>query len=160
MTLFEAKPYDPRQGRKRRNIIIALAFAVLASCLLWWQLRFWPEERVVDRFFDALQVQNFEQAYGVWMNDPDWKQHPDRYARYTFNDFMKDWGTSGEWGIIKSHKIYAAGYPPRGGGAPQFGSPSGVVVIVTVNDRIAHKASLWVQKSDKTLGFSPYVPPD
>lgn len=160
MTLFEAKPYDPAQGRKRRNIIIALAFVVLVIGLIWWQLRFWPEERVVDRFFNALQQQNFDQAYGIWMNDPDWKQHPDQYSRYTINDFIKDWGPSGEWGIIKSHKIYAAGYPPRGRGAPAFGSPSGVVVIVTVNDRIAHKASLWVQKADKTLGFSPYVPPD
>lgn len=160
MTLFEAKPYDPRQGRKRRNIIIAIVFAVLVVGLIWWQLRFWPEERVVDRFFDALQQQNFEQAYGIWMNDPGWKQHPSQYSRYSFDDFKKDWGASGEWGVIKSHKIYAAGYPPRGRGAPSFGTPSGVVVIVTVNDRIAHKASLWVQKSDNTLGFSPYVPPD
>jgi hypothetical protein len=160
MTLFEAKPYDPRQGRKKRNIIIAIVFAVLVMALVWWQLRFWPEERVVDRFFDALQQQHFDQAYGIWMNDPDWKQHPDRYSRYTLNDFTKDWGPSGEWGIIKSHKIYAVGYPPRGPGSPAFGSPSGVVVIVTVNDRIAHKASLWIQKDDKTLGFSPYVPPE
>jgi hypothetical protein len=160
MTLFEAKPYDPRQGRKRRNIIIAIAFVVLAMGLLWWQLRFWPEERVVDRFFDALQQQNFDQAYGIWMNDPNWKQHRAQYSQYSFDDFKKDWGPSGEWGIIKSHKIWAAGYPPRGHGSAPFGSPSGVVVIVQVNDRIAHKASLWVQKSDNTLGFSPYVPPD
>jgi hypothetical protein len=33
---------------------------------------------------------------------------------------------------------------------------SGVVVVVTVNDRIADKAHIWVQKADKTLGFSPY----
>ncbi len=160
MTLFEAKPYDPAQGRKRRNIIIAIVFALLVIGLIWWQLRFWPEEQVVDRFFDALQQANFEQAYGVWMADPNWKQHPDRYSRYSYNDFIKDWGPGGEWGVIKSHKIYAVGYPPRGHGAPTFGTPSGVVVIVTVNDRISRKESLWVQKDDKTLGFSPYVPPE
>ena len=155
MTLFEAKPYDPAQGRKRRNIIIAIVFALLVIGLVWWQLRFWPEERVVDHFFDALQQQNYQKAYGIWMNDPDWQQHPDRYARYTYNDFMKDWGPSGEWGIIKSHKIYGAAMP-HGRGAAPWAQASGVVVVVTVNDRIADKAHIWVQKDDKTLGFSPY----
>ena len=156
MTLFEAKPYDPAQGRKRRNIIIAIAFAVLVIAVVWWQLRYWPEERVVNQFFDALQQQNFEQAYGIWMNDPNWRQHPQQYSRYTFNDFQKDWGPSGEWGIIKSHKIYGVGVP-HGYSGSRFATSSGVVVVVTVNDRIADKASLWVQKSDKTLGFSPYT---
>jgi hypothetical protein len=160
MTLFEAQPYDASSARKKRNLIIALAFVLILIGLVWWQLRFWPEERIVDSFFDALQQQDYPHAYGIWMNDPNWQQHPVQYSRYSYDDFMKDWGKGGEWGIIKSHKIYAAGYPPQGHGTPTFGTPSGVVVIVTVNDRIAHKASLWVQKGDKTLGFSPYVPPD
>ena len=155
MTLFEAQPYDPAHARKKRNIIIAIVFVVIILALIWWQLRFWPEERVVDRFFDALQGQNFDQAYGVWMNDPDWKQHPDRYARYSFDDFKKDWGPGGEWGIIKSHKIYGAAVP-RSHGGPSWVQASGVVIVVTVNDRIADKAHIWVQKNDKTLGFSPY----
>ena len=29
-------------------------------------------------------------------------------------------------------------------------------VVVTVNDRVSDKAHIWVQKDDKTLGFSPY----
>jgi hypothetical protein len=153
MTLFEAQPYDLVYARKKRNIIIALIFLVIIIALVWWQLRFWPEERVVDRFFDALQQQNYEQAYGVWMNDPNWKQHPERYSRYTYNDFIKDWGPGGEWGIIKSHKIYGAAVPRS---TAPFGTASGVVVVVTVNDRIADKAHIWVQKDDKTLGFSPY----
>lgn len=160
MTLFEAQPYDPAAARKKRNIIIAAVFVVIVIALVAWQLRYWPEERIVDRFFDALQQQDYAQAYGVWMHDPDWKQHPAKYSRYSYDDFIKDWGPGGEWGLIKSHKIYAAGYPPHGHGAPTFGTPSGVVVIVTVNDRIGHKASLWVQKGDKTLGFSPYVSAD
>ncbi len=155
MTLFEAKPYDPAQARKKRNIIIGVVLLLIVISLVWWQLRFWPEERVVDHFFDALQQQNYEQAYGIWMHDPDWKQHPDRYARYSYNDFIKDWGPGGEWGIIKSHRIDGAGVPSGYSGSP-FAQASGVVVVVTVNERVADKARLWVQKSDKTLGFSPY----
>ncbi len=82
MTLFEAQPYDPARARRRRSRIIVIAVVVLVLGLLAWHFRYWREERQVDRFFDALQEQKFEQAYGVWMNDPDWKQHPDKYSRY------------------------------------------------------------------------------
>ncbi|HKD83554.1 MAG TPA: hypothetical protein VKB58_02310 [Terriglobales bacterium] len=155
MSLFEAQPYDPSQARKKRNIIIAIVFVVIILAIFWWQLRFWPEERVVDRFFDALQQQDFKQAYGIWMQDPNWNQHPQRYSRYTYDDFFKDWGPGGEWGIIKTHRISGAAVPHGYSGTP-WATASGVVVEVTVNDRIADKAHIWVQKDDKTLGFSPY----
>ncbi len=155
MTLFEAQPYDVARARKRRALILALVVLGLLIALVWWQARYWPEERAVDRFFDALQQQNYEKAYGVWMHDPDWKQHPQQYTRYPYNDFIKDWGPGGEWGVIKSHRIDGAGVPKGYSGSP-FAVASGVVVVVTVNDRIADKAHVWVQKDDKTLGFSPY----
>jgi hypothetical protein len=155
MTLFEAKPYDPARARRRRGRIIAIALVLIVLGLAVWHFRYWREEHQVDKFFDALQQQNFEKAYGVWMNDPAWKQHPDKYARYPFSDFMKDWGTGGEWGIVKSHSIDGTAIP-KGGNAGAFVSPSGVVVVVTVNERIGEKAHIWVEKSDNTLSFSPY----
>jgi hypothetical protein len=155
MTLFQAQPYDVARARKKRNRIILLVLVVLVIGILCWLLRFWPEEHVVNRFFDALQQQNYEQAYGVWMHDPDWKQHPDKYSQYPYNDFIRDWGPSGEWGIIKSHRVDGAAVPSGYSGSP-FATASGVVVVVTVNDRVADKAHIWVQKNDKTLGFSPY----
>ncbi len=155
MTLFEAQPYDPRSARKKRNLILGLILLAIVIGIVWWQLRFWPQEREVDQFFDALQQQNYEQAYAIWMHDPNWKQHPDRYSRYPYDEFFKDWGPSGEWGIIKSHDIDGAAVPHGYGGSP-FARSSGVVVVVTVNNRVADKARIWVQKDDKTLGFSPY----
>lgn len=147
MTLLDAKEYDPQKERKRRTrIISAIVILLLLGFLVWW-FRYWPEERVADRFFDALQHQDYEAAYGIWMHDPQWKQHPERYPKYPYNEFYRDWGPGGEWGLIKSHKIYAVGSPPGGG--------SGVVVDVTVNDR-ANRARVWVEKSDKTMSFSPY----
>ena len=155
MTLFEAKPYDPARARKRRVQIISVVVVIIVLGLAAWHFRYWREEQQVNKFFDALQTQSFENAYGIWMNDPDWKQHPDKYARYTFNDFIKDWGPGGEWGIVKSHSIDGTAVP-KGGNAGAFVSPSGVVVVVTVNERIGDKAHIWVEKSDKTLSFSPY----
>src|SRR5208337_4930858 len=155
MTLFEAPTYDPARARRKRLQIVAVICAVLVIVILLWVFRFWPEKHVVNQFFEALQQQNYEKAYGVWMHDPDWKQHPDKYARYRYDDFIKDWGPGGEWGIIKSHHIDGT-REPKGGNASPFVTASGVVVVVTVNDRVADKAHIWVQKDDKTLGFSPY----
>jgi hypothetical protein len=147
MTLLDAREYDPAKERKRRNRIISmLVVALLVAAFCWW-FRYWPEERIADHFFDALQKQDYESAYGVWMHDPQWKQHADRFPKYPYNDFYRDWGPGGEWGLIKSHKIYATGAPPGGG--------SGVIVDVTVNDR-AQPARVWVEKSDKTMSYSPY----
>lgn len=147
MTLLDAKDYDPgKEQRRKKRIISAVVLLLVVLCLVWW-FRFWPEEHVANRFFDALQSQNYEAAYGIWMHDPEWKQHTDRFKKYPYNEFYQDWGPGGEWGRIKSHKIYAVGSPPGGG--------SGVIVDVTVNDR-AEPARVWVQKSDKTMSFSPY----
>ncbi len=133
MTLLDAKQYDPTAGRLRKNIIASVVVAVLVLIWLGWMYRNWPEEHVIDQFFAALQKSDFEKAYGIWMHDPNWKQHPDKYSQYPFN--------------IKSYKVYGS-TSPRGGG-------SGVIVEVVVNDRAEH-ARLWVQKSDKTVTFSPF----
>jgi hypothetical protein len=147
MTLLDAKEYDPEKERRQKvRIISAIVFLLLAALFLWW-FRYWPEERVAEHFFDALQKQDYESGYGIWMHDPQWRQHPDHYKKYPFNEFYTDWGPGGQWGLVKSYKIYAAGTPPGGG--------SGVIVDMIVNDRAEH-ARVWVEKSDKTMSFSPY----
>jgi hypothetical protein len=146
MSLLDAPEYDPHKERRRRIRIISIVVLGLVVLGLAWRYHYWPEEHAVDRFFDALQQQNYESAYGIWLHDPSWKQHPDKYKVYSYDDFYKDWGPGGEWGLVKSHDIYGSG-TPRGGS-------SGVIVEVVVNGRSEH-ARLWVEKSDKTLSFSP-----
>ncbi len=146
MTLLDAQEYDPEKERKRKKrIISAIAFVVIFLCIGWW-FRYWPEERVAGRFFDALQKQDYQTAYGIWMQDPQWKQHPQQHPKYLFNDFYRDWGPGGEWGLIKTQKVYGSSSCPGGG--------SGIVVDIVVNDRAQH-AQVWVEKSDKTLSFPP-----
>jgi hypothetical protein len=145
-TLFEAPQYDPRRERRRKQLVALAILVIIALAFLAYLYRNWPEERVVDKFFSALEQQDYEKAYGIWFHDPNWKQHPDRYSNYPYQEFRVDWGPGGEWGIIKSHKIEGAANPKGG---------SGVVVVVRVNER-AEPARIWVEKSDKTLTFSPY----
>ena len=147
MTLLDAEQYDPSRERWRRLKIGGVVALVLVLAGVAWLNRNWIEERAVDRFFTALEQKNYEAAYGIWMHDPQWRQHGDRYSQYPFNDFYRDWGPGGEWGLIKSHKIYGSINPS--------GGSSGVIVDVIVNERTEH-ARIWVQKSDKTLSFSPY----
>ena len=147
MTLLDAREYDPARERRRRNQIASAVVLILIVTWLAWMYRNWPEERVVDNFFSVLQRGDYETAYGVWMHDVQWKQHAEKYSQYPFNEFYRDWGPGGEWGLIKSHKVYGSGNPKGGG--------SGVIVEVIVNNRSEH-ARLWVQKSDKTLTFSPF----
>src|SRR2546427_1302123 len=148
MTLLDAKQYDPTAGRRRRNIIAYVVVVVLVSIWLGWMYRNWPEEHVVDEFFAALQKNDFEKAYGIWMHDQNWKQHPDKYSQYPFNDFYRDWGPGGEWGNIKSYKVYGS-TSPRGGG-------NGVVGGVVGKDRAEHRR-LWGQKSEKNQKFFPFL---
>jgi hypothetical protein len=147
MTLLDAKQYDETASKRRRNLIAGIVVAVLLAGYFAWEFRNYPEERIADHFFAALEKQQYETAYGIWMHDPEWRQHPQNYKQYPYNEFYTDWGPGGEWGLIKSYKIYASGTPPGGG--------SGVVVEVEVNQRAEH-ARVWVQKSDKTMTFSPY----
>jgi len=144
MTLLDAPQYDPGKT-KRRNVKIALAVvAVLIVAVLGWWYRNWPEEHTVDRFFSAIQKQDYESAYGIYMHDESWRQHQQKPAQYTYSDFYRDWGPGGEWGLVKSHYIY--------GSADVHG---GVLVEVVVNDR-ADRARIFVLKADKTLTVFPY----
>jgi hypothetical protein len=146
MTLLDAHEYDPERSRKRRKqIISAITILVIVLALGWW-FRYWPDERIVGQFFGAVQKQDYKTAYGIWMHDPQWQQHPDQHPKYLFNDFYRDWGPGGEWGLIKTYKVYGASTCPGGG--------SGVVVDVIVNNRTEH-AQVWVEKSDHTLSYPP-----
>jgi len=148
MTLLDAQPYDPAKLRRRKIKITATVVVVVLLAALAWMYRNWPEERAVDKFFTALQHQDYETAYGIYFNDSGWLQHREKYSQYTYADFYRDWGPGGEWGLIKSHSIYGSANTKNFGGG-------GVVVEVIVNERSEH-ARMFVEKADKTLTVYPY----
>ena len=147
MALMDAQPYDARRARRRRMWIGGILLAILIIIFVGWELRFLPEEHAADRFFSALEHKDYDHAYALWMADADWKQHPEKYARYPFTQFYQDWGPPSEYGVISSHSVVGAANP-------EMGSGSGVVVTVQINHRPV-TAKVWVEKKDKSLGFPP-----
>ena len=104
----------------------------------------------VNNFFHAIEQKDFEAAYGIYQADPDWKQHPEKYSSYTINQFKLDWGPSGEYGAITSHQVDCALEPPK----KDFVSATGVVVVVTINNRQSPNLCGWKRKP-RTVSDSP-----
>jgi hypothetical protein len=142
-TIFTAEPYDPQKARRRRQKIIAALCLLVILGAVGYAFRNWRYEHRVDRFFTLLEQQHYKQAYGLWMADPNWEQHPGRHQSYTFHDFYQDWGPPGDWGPIHSHRIQ---------GSVRVGS--GVIVVVQINGRV-EPARMWVERKDMSLTWSP-----
>jgi hypothetical protein len=92
----------------------------------------------------ALEAKDYSKAYGIWMNDPDWQQHPQKYD-YTLKRFTEDWTTESDWGPITSHHVDIS---KRTG--------TGVIVAVRVNNS-PKKMFMWYERSNGTLTYpAPY----
>jgi hypothetical protein len=144
MTLLDAEQYDFARARRRRTRIgIALVVLVIVAWVAY-HLRNFPERHAVNQFFSALEGKSYEQAYAIWRNDPQWKQHPEKYSSYSYKDFYADWGPGGQWGLVHSHSIECS-----------LSTQGGVIVQATVNERHAERSNLWIDTSDKTFSFPP-----
>jgi len=153
MTLLNAPEYDKRKENTKRNLLIGAGVLVLLTAVIGvggfllghgWFFSTVPAEHRVDQFLTALEAKDYEKAYAMWLNDPDWKQHPQKYD-YTLKRFTEDWTTESDWGPIKSHHVDIS---KRTG--------TGVIVAARVNDS-PKKLFMWYEKSNGTLTYpAPY----
>jgi len=143
---MDAQQPDLARERRRKIVISTVVFFILLTAALLWWFRYWPQERIADQFFAALEKQQYETAYAIYFHDPNWRQHPQEHKQYPYNEFYTDWGPGGEWGLIKDYRIEASGNCPMPG--------SGVIVQVIVNGR-AERARVYVDKRDKTVSSPP-----
>jgi hypothetical protein len=150
MALMDAKKYDPRPAQKRRKVIATAVVVVLAVAAYLYLTRYDSEKKVINNFFHAIEQKDFDAAYGIYFADPEWKQHPEKYAAYTVNQFKLDWGPQGEYAAITSHQVDCALEPPK----KDFVSATGVVVVVIINNR-KDTRSMWVEKKSRTVTDSP-----
>lgn len=147
MTLLDAPTYNAARSRTIRNSLITLAIAGVITAILLYVFWNWPEEHRVNQFFQAVESQDFPKAFGIWNNDANWQQHPDKYvqAGYPYGRFLVDWSRSSDYGVITSHKIVYA--------TSSLGNS--VLLAVELNGRKTPMA-LAVAKKDHTMSFSPF----
>lgn len=154
MTLLNAPEYDERGERRKVGLLIGCGVAVLLAIVIglggymmghgWFFTNLRAEHRVGD-FFTALEAKNYDKAYAIWMNDPDWQQHPQKYD-YSLKRFTEDWTTESPVnGPITSHHVDIS----RTDGTGAFGT--GIIVAVRVNGD--HKLFMWYEKKDGTLTY-------
>jgi len=153
MSLLNAPEYDGSRERRNRNLLVGAGVLVLLAIVIGlggfmaghgWFFSNLPAEHKVSSFFSALEAKDYEKAYVIYTNDPDWQQHPDKHADYPLKRFTEDWTTeSPVHGPILSHHVDIS----KTDGTGAFGS--GVIVAVRVNGD--HKIFMWYQRSDGTL---------
>jgi hypothetical protein len=146
MTLMDAAIYDRTLTKRRRNLVIsALVFCAVAG-IVFVLCRNLPAERRVNQFFAAVEAQDFSKAFGIWNNDPNWQEHTQRYATdgYPYGRFVVDWGRSGDYGRITSHKVLHS---------ISYGNST--LLAVEINGR-KEALALAVTKNTHTMNFPPF----
>jgi hypothetical protein len=137
-------------SKTRHLKFVAGALVVLAAVVVYLTFRFYPEQRAVQRFFDALVAGDVKTAYQLWKPQPS----------YRMQDFLTDWGPYGYYGPVKSYKIIKISEPK--------GSRNSVAVEVAVSpfspmpdasdaekSRRTRVVAVWMNTEDKSFSFPP-----
>jgi hypothetical protein len=135
--LLDAKPPQP-PGKIRRYLplpVLLLLILVLGSitAFLTYQFWNWRQERAVSRFRTALEQGNYQKAYELWKP----------VSSYTYDDFLHDWGTQGDYGKIRKFEILDS--ESRG---------KSVVITVRIND-VNPPLPLIVNPETDGLAYAP-----
>lgn len=153
MALLNAPAYNERKEKAKKNAFIGAVAAIFLLVILifagffaghGWLFMNLPVEHKVDNFFNTLQARDYSKAYGIYYNDPDWQQHPQKYKDYDLQRFTEDWTTeSPVKAPITSHHVDIS----ETDGAGTFGA--GTIVAVRVNGN--NKLFMFVNRKDGTM---------
>ena len=147
MTLLDAANYKPPSKTPRYIFLGALAVFAIAF-LIWHQVRYDSEEKVVETFLNAVVAGNLQQAYQLWKPMPG----------YSFHDFQQDWGPGGYFGITKSYRIEDA-YGPKNSSSVGVRVSLSSVAPFPKNDPDAkfktRDVEIWVNAQTHALSFPP-----
>ena len=159
MTLLDAPVFDEARDRRHKNILKGVVSVLILLFVGAWLVSGrpvdWPwhwyihlRGRVaINGFLTAVEKKDMPTAYGIWIHDKNWQQHPRTSGAYTFERFQDDWSPASpdnEYGVIQSHKIAAARV---------YGNV--LLTAVLVNGRKSKPISLDYDPRDHTLSFSP-----
>jgi len=148
MSLLEPPPEIHRKSRALA--FTAVVCTVVAAIFIFFVLRFYPEKKATEAFFNAVVAGDMNTAYKLWQPGPSYKMQ----------DFVADWGPTGYYGPVKSYEIVKARSP--------HGTTTSVEVRIAIspfspmpgaNDpeksQKTKVVSLWVDTKDKSFSFPP-----
>src|SRR5580700_658647 len=132
MSLLEP---PPDVHKKSRAMIFTMTTAfIIAIIAVWFWLRFYPEKKATEQFFNSVVAGDMNTAYQLWKPGPG--------SSYKFQDFEADWGPAGYYGPVKSYSILKAKSP--------VGSSTSVEVRVAISPFNPMPTANDPEKSQKT----------
>jgi len=151
MSLLE--PPADIQKKSRAMIFTMTAAFIIAVIAVWFWLRFYPEKKAAEQFFNAVVAGDMSTAYRLWKPGPG--------SSYKLQDFIADWGPTGYYGPVKSYSILKAKSPN--------GSATSVEVRVAISpfspmptanpdpekSQKTKVVNVWVDTKDKSFSFPP-----
>jgi hypothetical protein len=159
MTLLDAPVFDERRDRRRRVALFSAGGLLVVLLTGWWLFAGMPVDwpwnwnnhllgrSAVNNFLSAVEQNDLPKAYGIWIHDKDWQQHPNQTGAYPYSRFQGDWSRTSpdnEYGVIQSHKIAAA---------RMYGNV--LLVAVLINGRKSGALNLDYDPKTHTINFSP-----
>jgi hypothetical protein len=159
MTLLDAPKFDAARAKRRQTYLYSTLGFLFVLIIAWWLIASrpidWPwnwnnylfARSTVNSFLGDVEKNDLASAYGVWIHDKNWQQHPDKSGPYPFSRFTEDWSPTSpdnEYGVIQSHKISLAG---------RYGN--GVLVAILINGRKTKALNLDYDPKTHSLDFAP-----
>jgi hypothetical protein len=159
MTLLDAPEFDEAHERRRLVVFYSTAGLLFVLFVGFWLAAgrpvdypwYWNSHlrgrMAVNSFLTAVEKNDLPAAYGIWIHDKDWQQHPAAQHTYTFDRFQQDWSShspDNEYGAIQSHRIVEA---------TMHGNV--LLMAIYINGRKSKALDLDYDPKTHTLNFSP-----
>ena len=159
MTLLDAPKYDEARDIRNRRIFFGSGGLLVVLFVAWWLVAGMPVDfpwnwnahlfgrMAVNNFLSAVEQNDLPKAYGIWLHDQNWQQHPAQYGAYPFARFQQDWSRTSpdnEYGVIQSHKIAAARV---------YGNV--LLTAILINGRKSGALNLTYDPKTHTLDYAP-----
>ena len=151
MSLLEP-PADVHK-KSRAMIFTMTAAFIIAIIAVWFWLRFYPEKKATEQFFNAVVAGDMNTAYQLWKPGPG--------SSYKMQDFVADWGPTGYYGPVKSYSILKAKSPNGSTTSVEVRvaiSPFSPMPIANNDPEKSQKTkvvSVWIDAKDKSFSFPP-----
>jgi hypothetical protein len=129
---------DVRRAKQIKLLISVALIILLVGAGVYIILKDRREKAQVNHFFALLKAHDYKTAYALW-GCTDAKPCRD----YGFDKFLEDWGPQSRYADVTAAKITKS-------------RDCGTGVIITTDLGSQRIERLWVERSDETIGFSPW----